>query len=172
MNRFSFFYPKVLSIDNIVDQVTQDDPSYDFIADDGIRHRVWLINQPQVISTLSDLFTEKVPSLYIADGHHRTAAGALTGRELRQKRNGTRNDGGRDNYLMAVAFPDTQLKILDYNRVVKDLNGLTQQEFLAKIAMNFTIEKKPGPYRPDALHYFGMYLNGCWYKIKSQGWHV
>lgn len=163
-----FFYPKVSSIDDIVDQVTQRDPIYDFIADDGIRHRVWSIDQPQILSTITDTFSKQVPSLYIADGHHRTAAGALTGRELRQKRHGSQNDGGRDNYLMAVVFPDTQLKILDYNRLVKDLNGLSREELLEKISKYFSVEKKTAPYRPDALHHFGMFLNGDWYELVAK----
>ena len=117
---------------------------------------------------ITHLFETQVPSIYIADGHHRTAAGALVGQELRNARGGKNSDGKRDNYFMAVLFPDNQLKILDYNRVVKDLNGLSKEEFLEKLSDKFDIETKASEYRPEALHTFGMYLDNQWYKLTAK----
>ncbi|MCB0687472.1 MAG: DUF1015 domain-containing protein [Saprospiraceae bacterium] len=163
-----FFYPAVSNLDKLVEEATQGGPEFDFVSEDNIRHRVWTINQPDIVSDISSCFKSNVPSLYIADGHHRTAAGALTGRELREERHGQEGDGGRDNYFMAVAFPDSQLKILDYNRLVKDLHGLSEQELLEKIANDFTIEKRYDAYHPERLHTYGMYLHGTWYKLTAK----
>lgn len=161
-------YPNVDAIDSIVNMAKNNDPVYDFKTRDGIQHTLWLIEDENTISQLTDLFESDVESIYIADGHHRTAAGALVGKELRASRNGEHGDGRRDNYVMAVVFPDNQLKILDYNRVVKDLNGLTEDELLNKLSKNFFIEPQASTYRPEALHTFGMYLDGKWYKLKSK----
>lgn len=109
-----------------------------------------------------------MPNIYIADGHHRTAAGALVGKELRASRNGSSTDNGRDNYFMAVLFPDNQLKILDYNRVIKDLNGLSENDFLIRLNERFFVKKVKHQYRPDTIHTFGMYLSGVWYKLTSK----
>ncbi|MFQ5448278.1 MAG: DUF1015 domain-containing protein, partial [Saprospiraceae bacterium] len=114
---------------------------------------------------ITQLFEENVPKIYVADGHHRTSAGALAGQEFVQARKGTLDDGKPDNYFLAVLFPDNQLDILDYNRVVKDLNGLSSAEFLLLVERDFVVEKKSGHFRPDALHTFGMYLDGNWYKL-------
>jgi len=161
-------YPQVDAIDNIVNDVKNNDVVYDFIADDGIRHRVWTIDDVNSLEQIESLFKSDVPSIYIADGHHRTAAGALVGKELRDSRNGNSNDNKRDNYFMAVVFPDNQLKILDYNRVVKDLNGLSEDELMGKLQEKFTIEQKEHQYRPETMHTFGMYINNKWYKLTSK----
>lgn len=161
-------YPQVDAIDNIVNEVKNNDVVYDFVADDGIRHRLWAINDGNTLEKIESLFSTDVPSIYIADGHHRTAAGALVGEELRNARNGNSDDNKRDSYFMAVVFPDNQLKILDYNRVVKDLNGLSEDELLKKLQVNFDIESKPEQYRPETMHTFGMYINNNWYKLTSK----
>ena len=161
-------YPQVNAIDDLVNTIKNNDVVYDFIADDGIRHRVWAVDNLDILNQIESLFQTDVPSIYIADGHHRTAAGALVGQELRDSRNGNSNDNGRDNYFMAVVFPDNQLKILDYNRVVKDLNGLSEDELMEKLRENFTIEQKERQYRPETMHAFGMYLNNKWYKLTSK----
>ena len=161
-------YPQVDAIDTIVEEAKKAAAVYDYIADDSIRHQLWIIDDVKAIQQLSDLFATRVPSIYIADGHHRTAAGALVGKELREARGGKPGDGGRDNYLMAVLFPDNQLNIFDYNRVIKDLNGLTREAFLSKLEKVFHIEKRTQAYRPEHLHTFGMYMEGQWYKLSSK----
>ncbi len=163
-----FAYPQVKSIDDMVNEVKSSAPTYDFTADDGIQHSLWIIDQPEMLNQVTQLFETKVPKLYIADGHHRTAAGALVGQELRTARGGNGTNGKRDSYFMAVVFPDNQLKILDYNRVVKDLNGLTETELINSLAKNFEIESKGNQYRPESLHTFGMYLNNKWYKLTAK----
>ncbi|MBT8274015.1 MAG: DUF1015 family protein [Bacteroidia bacterium] len=161
-------YPHVDAIDSIVNAAKAKDPVYNFTADDGIRHTLWIIDQPGALNQIYELFKTEVDSIYIADGHHRTAAGALVGQEFRQARNGNSSDGKRDNYVMAVVFPDNQLKILDYNRVIKDLNGWSQSELIEQISKEFDIEEKATAYKPEALHTFGMYLDGKWYKLKAK----
>jgi len=164
-----FSYPHVAAIDAIVDQVkSTTKPVYDITTDDGIQHTLWIVSSAQQIQEIEKLFADKVPSIYVADGHHRTAAGALVGQEFREKLGGNRNDGKRYNYFMAVVFPDNQLKIIDYNRVVKDLNGLTEAELLTKLEINFTVEKKSTQYKPDQLHCIGMYINRSWYKLSAK----
>lgn len=160
-------YPQVNSIDSIVNRVKNAAPVYDFVSDDGIRHSLWMIEEPETLSQITQLFASQVPRIYIADGHHRTAAGALVGQELRNKRGGTASDGKRDNYFMAVVFPDNQLKILDYNRVVNHLNGL-EEKLMEKLSESFEIEPKNSQYRPEVLHTFGMYLNKKWYKLSAK----
>lgn len=160
-----FSYPHVDSIDWQVEQVKHGEPEYDFTTADGIRHSVWLVRDEKATRMITQLFEENVPKIYVADGHHRTSAGALAGQEFVQARKGTLDDGKPDNYFLAVLFPDNQLDILDYNRVVKDLNGLSSAEFLLLVERDFVVEKKSGHFRPDALHTFGMYLDGNWYKL-------
>ena len=104
----------------------------------------------------------------MADGHHRTAAGALVGQEFREKNNGNKDDGERYNYFMSVVFPDNQLKIIDYNRVVKDLNGLSESEFLDRLNGSFEVTEKSSQYRPASLHCIGMYLSGKWFELKAK----
>ena len=141
---------------------------YDFTSDDGFGHHFWVINDKATINRLVEIFETEIPSLYVADGHHRTAAAALVGSE---KRKNNPNHTGKEeyNYFMSVIFPDNQLKIIDYNRVVKDLNGLSNEEFLKKLNDVFEVEKMGAEiYKPAALHEFSMYLDGNWYKMTAK----
>lgn len=160
-------YPQVTGIDQLVNITKKEKHLYDFISDDDIRHRLWAITNKEILRKITALFKTKVPKIYIADGHHRTAAGALVGKEFRDSRNGNLDDKKRDNYFMAVVFPDNQLKILDYNRVVKDLNGFTKNELIQSLKNKFDIVTCATQYRPESLHTFGMYLEGQWYKLSS-----
>jgi len=161
-------YRKVQSINDLVGHETNAEPVYDFVADDGIRHRLWVIEQPELLKHISRLFETQVPAIYIADGHHRTAAGVHVGLELRNARKGHASDGKRDNYFMAVLFPDDQLQILDYNRVITDLNGLSENELLERLGERFEIEARSSQYRPEKMHTFGMYLDRKWYKLTAK----
>jgi uncharacterized protein (DUF1015 family) len=163
-----FAYPHVNSIDELVEEIKQTEPVYDITTNDGIQHTLWVVDNNENVAAIQNMFEEQVPSIYVADGHHRTAAGALVGKEFREAANGNGNDGGRYNYFMAVLFPDNQLKIIDYNRVAKDLNGLSDEEFISKISENFEIEEKEHQYRPEDLHHMGMYLNNKWYKMVAK----
>ncbi|MFO8235251.1 MAG: DUF1015 family protein [Bacteroidales bacterium] len=164
-----FTYPAVSEIDEIVKEVVQTkDPIYDFVADDGFGHHFWVIEDDDTNKKIEELFREKVPYTYVADGHHRTAAAALVGKEKREK-NPKHTGNEAYNYFMAVHFPDNQLQILDYNRVVKDLNGYSPQEFIEKLKSGFDIEEKgTEPYRPTKLHNFSMYLEGKWYSLTAK----
>ena len=163
-----FAYPHVNTIDELVAGIQKNTPVYDITTDDGIQHTLWVVNDAEKVAAIKKLFDQQVPSIYVADGHHRTAAGALVGKEFRDAANGNPNDGKGYNYFMAVLFPDNQLKIIDYNRVVKDLNGLDEATFLAKIANSFDVEEKSNTYKPDTLHHIGMYLNKKWYKLVAK----
>lgn len=163
-----FSYPHVNDVDVIVEGVKSAKPAYDLKTDDGLQHTLWALTDADQIATITELFKSKVESIYIADGHHRTAAGALVGKEIREAANGNANDGKRYNYFMAVLFPDNQLNIIDYNRVVKDLNGFTEAEIISKIEASFTVEKSDGIFKPQELHAFGMYLNNDWYKLTAK----
>tara|TARA_Y100000034_G_scaffold32377_1_gene39662 strand:- start:6236 stop:7486 length:1251 start_codon:yes stop_codon:yes gene_type:complete len=163
-----FSYPNVSDINEIVEGVKSKDPVYDITTSDGIKHTLWVVNEVDKVEEIERLFESKVPSIYIADGHHRTTAGALVGKEIREKAGGSSDDGKRYNYFMAVLFPDNQLKIIDYNRVVKDLNGLSADEFVDQIGESFNCEKVGGVYKPEGLHNFGMYLEGQWYKLTAK----
>ncbi|MFZ4522909.1 MAG: DUF1015 domain-containing protein [Bacteroidales bacterium] len=163
-----FTYPAVKEIDRIVESfVAENAPVYDFVADDGVGHHFWVIEDQSINADLVTLF-KKVPFTYVADGHHRTAAAALVGNE--KKLNNPGHNGTEEyNFFLAVHFPDDQLSIIDYNRVVKDLNGLSTDEFLQKLAGVFTIEKKGSEiYKPGSLHNFGLYLDGCWYSMTAK----
>lgn len=164
-----FAYPAVKEIDTIVDNIVKNQkPEYDFVANDGFGHHFWVINSDETNKKLEELFAEKVPFTYVADGHHRTAAAALVGAEKRRE---NPNYTGREefNYFLAVHFPDNQLKIIDYNRVVKDLNGLNSNEFLDKLAEDFEIiEKGKQTYKPTKLHEFSMYLDEKWYCLTAK----
>lgn len=163
-----FTYQAQEEIDRIVEEVIKAEPEYDFVADDGFEHHFWVIKQDDTNQRLERLF-EKVPYFYVADGHHRTAAAALVGNE--KKQNNPDHTGNEEyNYFMAVLFPDNQLTIIDYNRVVKDLNGLSADEFIAKLKDNFdVVEIGKEPYKPQQLHTFGMYLEGKWYSMTAKG---
>ncbi len=162
-----FAFPDNAPLQKVIDEVTAATPEYDFVAPDGFGHHFWVINNPQTIETITREF-EKIPYLYIADGHHRSAAAALVGHEKAQANpNHTGNE--EYNYFLAVAFPASHLNIIDYNRVVKDLNGLTPAEFLDRLSPNFTIEEKgTDEYRPSALHNFALYLDGKWYSLTAK----
>lgn len=163
-----FSYPAHPELDGIIKKIVRENPpEYDFVADDGIGHHFWVISDPQQIDRIISLFAE-IPATYVADGHHRTAAAALVGKEKREM-NKAHNGSEEYNYFLAVHFPDDQLTIIDYNRVVKDLNGLTPVEFLTKLKGSFTIEDKgPEIYKPDELHNFSMYLEGKWYSLTAK----
>jgi uncharacterized protein (DUF1015 family) len=163
-----FTYPAVKEIDDIVDSIVKNlTPDYDFTAADGFGHHFWTIKDQSTIDRLIALFAQ-VPATYVADGHHRTAAAALVGNE--KKKNNPNHTGKEEyNFFLAVHFPDNQLTIIDYNRVVKELNGLTSTQFIEKLQNVFTIELKGGEiYKPDKLHNFSMYLEGKWYSLTAK----
>ncbi|MDD3079047.1 MAG: DUF1015 domain-containing protein [Paludibacter sp.] len=162
-----FAYPHNDELDAIVADVIKSEPVYDFVAPDGFGHHFWVVDGEDRIARITEIFG-KIPSLYIADGHHRSAAAALVGDEKRRQNPNHKGDE-EYNYFMAVCFPDNQLNIIDYNRVVKDLNGLTNEEFLAKLEKNFSIEKVDAEeYRPNKLHNFSLYLSGEWYSLTAK----
>jgi len=164
-----FSYPANSSIDEIVNNiVVWNKPEYDFITDEGFGHQFWIVDDQETIDKIIEIFATEIPSLYVADGHHRTAAAALVGEEKR-KNNPNHNGTEEYNFFMSVLFPDNQLKIIDYNRVVKDLNGLSIQELMQKLNEVFIVEKKGNEiYRPVSLHNFGMYLDGNWFSLTAQ----
>ena len=165
-----FAYPAVNEIDAIVDNIVRHEkPVYDFIAkEDGFGHRFWTIDDKATIDRLVELFATKVPAMYIADGHHRSAAAALVGQE--KKENNPNHTGKEEyNYFMTVIFPDNQLKIIDYNRVVKDLNGLSKEDFIAALGKTYVVEDMGTEiYKPAMLHEHSMYLDGHWYKMTAE----
>ena len=163
-----FAYPDNAVLDALVSRIAQEKPEYDFVAPiDGFRHRLWLVKEPADIRTITEAFAA-IPYLYIADGHHRSAAAALVGAEKARQNPNHRGDE-EYNYFMAVCFPASQLTILDYNRVVKDLNGLTSEQFLDAIRKNFTVEDKGTEiYRPAKLHEFSLYLDGHWFSLVAK----
>ena len=162
-----FAYPHQDELDAIVSNVTKGAPEYDFIAPDGFGHHFWVINDDATIKRITEIFAG-IPSMYIADGHHRSAAAALVGDEKRKQN--TNHKGNEEyNYFLAVCFPDNQLNIIDYNRVVKDLNGLSNAQFIAALEKNFTVEEKGTDiYKPSALHNFALYLSGKWYSLTAK----
>ena len=162
-----FAYPDNAELDAIVAETVKGKPEYDFTAPDGFGHHFWLINDDNTIKRITELFAA-IPYLYIADGHHRTAAAALVGAEKARQNPHHRGDE-EYNYFLAVCFPASQLHIIDYNRVVKDLNGLSEEEFLSKLTENFIVEKKGKEiYHPCALHNFSLYLGGEWYSLTAR----
>jgi uncharacterized protein (DUF1015 family) len=162
-----FSYPTVEAIDKIVAGIIINPPVYDFVASDGVGHHFWIIDNEKIIAELVRLFG-MIPFTYVADGHHRTAAAALVGNEKRSKNRGHRGDE-EYNYFLAVHFPDNQLSIIDYNRVVKDLNGLNDAEFFARLTEVFQVDKiGPEIFKPTELHEFGMYMDGTWYRLKAK----
>lgn len=162
-----FAYPNLPALSAIVSDVVKATPEYDFITDDGIGHTFWIVKDDKQIADITKHFAF-LPSTYVADGHHRTAAAALVGKELKEK---IRIHTGKEeyNYFLAVHFPDNQLAIMDYNRVVKDLNGNTTEEFISKLKTSFEVEEKGTKrFRPMHLHEFGMYLDGKWYRLTAK----
>ena len=163
-----FAYPDNAALDQLIMRYAATVPEYDFIAPiDGFRHQFWIIENAEDINLITAEF-EKMPALYIADGHHRSAAAALVGAE-KAKQNPNHKGDEEYNYFMAVCFQASQLTILDYNRVVTDLNGLTEQEFLTQLEKDFVVEDKGTDiYRPNALHNFSLYLNKHWYSLTAK----
>ncbi len=163
-----FAYPDNIVLDRLVQKYAVQNPVYDFVAsDDGFGHTFWIIDDAVDIETVTKEFAA-MPALYIADGHHRSAAAALVGAE-KAKQNPSHCGDEEYNYFMAVCFPADQLTIIDYNRVVKDLNGLSSSEFLSALEENFTVEKiGKDIYKPSKLHNFGLYLDGIWYSLVAK----
>ena len=163
-----FAYPDNAVLDKLIMRYAATKPEYDFIAPiDGFGHKFWVISDAADIATITEEF-RKMPSLYIADGHHRSAAAALVGAE-KAKQNPNHRGDEEYNYFMAVAFQASQLTILDYNRVLKDLNGLTSEQFLDAIRKNFMVEDKGTEiYKPAKLHEFSLYLDGHWFSLVAK----
>lgn len=163
-----FAYPHIDEIDQIVANVTAKNPEYDFVApDDGFGHKLWVIDDEKTIARITEIFA-KLPAFYIADGHHRSAAAALVGKE---RKNANPNHRGDEeyNYFLAVCFPDNQLTVIDYNRVVKDLNGLSEAQFLDALAKDFDVKEMGAEiYKPNKLHNFSLYLGGKWYSLTAK----
>jgi uncharacterized protein (DUF1015 family) len=163
-----FAYPANKEMDQIVANVVKNSkPEYDFVAADGFGHHFWVIDDKATIRRITEIFAS-IPALYVADGHHRTAAAARVGQEKKAK-NPNHTGTEEYNYFLAVIFPDNQLRIIDYNRVVKDLNGLTPGQFIEKLRAGFEVEEKGSAiYTPAKLHNFGMYLDGKWYSLTAK----
>lgn len=163
-----FAYPHRDDLDQIIASITADEPEYDFVAaPEGFRHTFWVINEPATIERITQIFKE-IPSMYIADGHHRSAAAALVGNE--KKLQNPHHTGNEEyNYFLAVCFPDNQLNIIDYNRLVRDLNGLTDEQFLEALKADFEVEKMGKEiYKPQRLHNFSLYLSSEWYSLTAK----
>lgn len=163
-----FAYPDVPELDEIVANIINNEPEYDFVAPgDGFGHHFWVIDHEKTIERITELFSS-IPALYIADGHHRSAAAALVGNE--KKLQNAQHKGDEEyNFFMAVCFPANQLNIIDYNRLVKDLNGLTDMEFVEQLRENFIVELVgEKEYKPNKLHNFSLYLSGKWYSLTAK----
>lgn len=162
-----FAFPDNEALEQIIRDVTAGEPEYDFTAPDGFGHTLWVISDPGVIEKVTEEFG-KIPNMYIADGHHRSAAAALVGAE-KAKNNPNHTGDEEYNYFMAVAFPASHLRVIDYNRVVRDLNGMTPAEFLKRLEENFIVEEKGvETYHPTGLHNFALYLDGKWYSLTAK----
>lgn len=164
-----FAYPDNSKINAIVEKTIKNNPiEYDYIAPvDGFGHKFWVIDNQEDIDEITNIFAT-IPAFYVADGHHRTAAAARVGMEKKEQ-NPNHNGEEEYNYFMAVVFPESHLKIIDYNRVVKDLNGLTPEQFLAKLEEDFTVKNEGSEiYTPNALHNFAMYMGGNWYSLQAK----
>lgn len=162
-----FAFPDNKELDSIIKTVTQETPEYNFTSEDGFGHHFWVIKNAETIAKITQLFAG-ISNLYIADGHHRSAAAALVGHE-KALANPKHTGNEEYNYFLAVAFPASQLNIIDYNRVVRDLNGLSEEQFLSKLSENFDIEDKgENIYKPESLHNFSLYLGGKWYSLVAK----
>jgi len=160
-------FPDNSTLEDIIDRTAQTTPEYDFVSEDGIGHTLWVIKDKETINTITKEFGE-IPYLYIADGHHRTAAAAHVGEE-KAKADPNHNGTEEYNYLLAVCFPQSHLKVMDYNRVVVDLNGNTEEQFLEKLGEKFIVEEKGTEiYKPAKLHNFSLYLGGKWYSLTAK----
>ena len=164
-----FAYPAVKELDKIVSKVTgKQKAEYDFVAEDGIGHHFWVVRDKATNERIEKLFAEKVPFTYVADGHHRTAAAALVGKEKKEKNHSHRGDE-EYNFFLAVHFPDNQPKLIDYNPVVKDINGMSSADFMSKLRESFDVKEKGEKiYKPAKLHNFSMYLEGKWYSLTAR----
>ncbi len=164
-----FTYSPVKEIDEIVNNiVNKEKPEYDFVSEDGFGHHFWVVKKPETNKLIEKLFAEKVKNTYVADGHHRTAAAALVGKEKRDN-NPAHNGSEEYNFFLAVHFPADQLRIIDYNRTIKDLNGLTAVELITRLEKGFIIEEKGNKtYKPKTLHNFSMYLEEKWYSLTAK----
>ncbi len=162
-----FAYPDNNKVNGIVERISSGVPEYDFVSVDGVGHHFWLVAEDEDIGRITELFAA-MPAMYIADGHHRSAAAALVGAE-KAKNNPNHRGDEEYNYFMAVCFPDTQLTIIDYNRVVKDLNGLTPEQFLARLEKNFVVEPTGSEIaKPHNLHNFSIYLDGRSFSVTAK----
>ena len=160
-------FPDNRILEDIIDRTAQTTPEYDFVSEDGIGHTLWVIKDKETIDTITKEFAA-IPYLYIADGHHRTAAAAHVGEE-KAKADPNHNGTEEYNYLLAVCFPQSHLKVMDYNRVVVDLNGNTEEQFLDKVREHFIVEEKGTEiYKPAKLHNFSLYLGGKWYSLTAK----
>ncbi len=161
-----FTFPDNAELEAVLKEVTAKEPVYDFVAADGFGHHFWVVDDDETISRITALFSG-IPNMYIADGHHRSAAAALVGKEMADANpNHTGNE--EYNYFLAVCFPSSHLHVIDYNRLVRDLNGLSESEFMARLADNFVVENKgTDVYKPQHLHNFSLYLNGEWYSLTA-----
>ncbi len=163
-----FAYPHRDDLDEIIRKVTAQEPEYDFVAaPEGFGHTFWVISDDETIQRITRIF-EEIPAMYIADGHHRSAAAALVGNE--KKLQNPHHTGNEEyNYFLAVCFPDNQLNIIDYNRVVRDLNGMSSEQFLEALKQDFEVEKMGKEiYKPNRLHNFSLYLDGEWYSLTAK----
>ncbi len=162
-----FAYKAVKELDEIVADVKENKPLYDFIADDQVIHRLWKVENDYTIKAIKEIF-DRMPATYVADGHHRTAAAALVGQDLKMEN--TNHQGNEAyNYFLAVHFPDNQLEIIDYNRVVKDLNGLSLNEFIQKLENSYDLTPRGKEiYKPFKLHELSMYVEGQWYQLSAK----
>ena len=162
-----FTFPDNAELEAVLKEVTAKEPVYDFVAADGFGHHFWVVDDDETISRITALFSG-IPNMYIADGHHRSAAAALVGKEMADANpNHTGNE--EYNYFLAVCFPASHLHVIDYNRLVRDLNGLSESEFMARLTDNFVVENKgTDVYKPQHLHNFSLYLNGEWYSLTAK----
>lgn len=156
-------YKNVPEIDTLINKwITEKNPQYDFIAEDNIQHSIWIVSDDSIIKNITNYFKTLVPCTYIADGHHRAASAAKVRNEL-----GARSTVNAD-YFLTTLFPSNQLHIMDYNRVIKDLNGLKSTDLIKKLEEKFSVEKKENAYHPEAIHHFGLYIKDQWYKLTSR----
>ncbi len=163
-----FAYPDNIELDIIVKAIIINKPEYSFTLEDSVTHSLWVVKDKPIVKQIENIFNNDIPCLYVADGHHRTAAAALVGMEKR-KTNPAHKGDEEYNFFLSVNFPASQLNIIDYNRLIKDLNGLSPEEFLNSLTRSFNIELKgDNEYKPDFLHNFSMYLEGKWYSLTAK----
>ncbi len=163
-----FAYEDNKELDTIVENKVKEKPEYDFETEDGVKHHFWVIRDESTVKKIEDIFEKDIKYTYVADGHHRTAAAALVGNE--RKKNNPNHKGDEEyNFFLAVHFPASQLRIIDYNRLVKDLNGKTKEEFMEELKRGFSVEEKgTEEYKPKSLHNFSMYIDGKWYSLTAK----